>query len=96
MTAISEAEFARICEQIYLDRAQIYQFNPSVSHEEVLLWMLLACLINYLSLSESETPCFPGAPDAGVYRQAILHVLQACMETSFVPTKYLDKLTNFA
>ncbi len=96
MTAISEAEFARICEQIYLDREQIYQFNPSVSHEEVLLWMLLACLINYLNLSEAETPCFPGAPDAEVYRQAILHVLRERMETSFVPTKYLDKLTNFA
>jgi hypothetical protein len=92
MTKISEAEFARICEQIYLDREQIYGFNPSVSHEEVLLWMLLTCLINYLSLSETEIPCFPGVPDAKVYQQAISHVLQARMEPLFEPTKYLDKL----
>lgn len=96
MTTISEIEFARICEQIYADREQIYQFNQSVSHEEVLLWMLLACLINYLNLSEAETPCFPGAPDAETYRQAIMHVLQGRAELLFEPEKYLCNLTNFA
>ena len=94
MTTISETEFARICRQIYLDREQIYQFNPTVSHEEVLLWMLLACLINYLNLSEAETPCFPGAPDPEVYRQAISHVLQGRAKPSFESDKYLDEMTN--
>lgn len=92
MTIISEAEFARICEQIYLDREQIYKFNPNVAHEEVLLWMLLACLINYLDLSDAETPCFPGAPDANIYRQAIRHVLQKRITKSFEIDKYLNKL----
>ena len=94
MTTISETEFVRICQQVYHDREQIYQFNPSVSHEEVLLWMLLACLINYLSLSEAETPCFPGAPDAEVYRQAILHILQTGTKPLFDPAKYLNEMIN--
>ncbi len=94
MTTISEAEFARICRQIYLDREQIYQFNPSVPHEEVLLWMLLACLINYLNLSEAETPCFPGAPDAEIYRQAILHVLQGRTEPLFESNQYLKEMIS--
>lgn len=92
MTKISENEFARICEQIYLDRQQIYEFNSNAAPEEVLLWMLLACLISYLSLSDAETPCFPGAPTADVYRQAILHVLQGRTETFFETDKYLNKL----
>lgn len=92
MTKISENEFARICEQIYLDRDQIYEFNPNVAHEEVLLWMLLACLINYLNLSDAETPCFPGAPGAEIYRQAIHHVLQKRLITPFEIDEHLNKL----
>lgn len=94
MTTISEAEFTQICENIYLDREQIYQFNPNVSHEEVLLWMLLSCLINYLNLLEAETPCFPGAPNAEVYRQAILYVLKGRTKPVFKPTKYLQEMIN--
>lgn len=92
MTKISPAEFARICEEIYQDREQIYQFNPNAPHEEVLLWMLLSCLIGYLNLSEIETPCFPGAPDAELYRQAILHVLKLRAEPDFDAKIALDNL----
>ena len=94
MTAISETEFASITRQIYADREQIYQFNEHAPHREVLLWMLLACLINYLNLSEAEIPCFPGAPDAEVYRQAVLHVLQGRTKPVFEPAKYLNELLN--
>lgn len=94
MTTISEAEFARICQHICADREQIYQFNVNAAHKEVLLWMLLACLINYLNLSETETPCFPGAPDAEVYLQAILHVLQGRTEPAFEAVRYLNELIN--
>ena len=89
---INEPEFARICEQIYEDREQIYQFNPNVAHNEVLLWMVLGCLVSYLSLSDAETPCFPGAPDAEVYRAAILHVLQTRREPKFDADVYLQEL----
>lgn len=94
LQTISEKEFARICEQIRADREQIYKFNPNAPHDEVLLWMLLSCLISYLSLSGAEIPCFPGAPDAETYRQAILHVLHARTEPKFEPEIYLNKLLS--
>ena len=92
MAAISEQEFGRIVEQIWLDREKIYQFNVNAPHNEVLLWMLLSCLISYLNLSDAETPCFPGAPTAETYRQAILHVLRERQESPFAPDKYLNIL----
>lgn len=92
MATISESEFKRICEQIYVDRKQIYQFNPTAAHDEVLLWMLLSCLISYLSLPDSEIPCFPGAPDAETYRQAILHVLRGRTEPKFDTDFYLREI----
>lgn len=94
MTKISEEEFARICDGIYDDRAAICRHNPIGSAEETLLWMLLGVLINYLSLTEIETPCFAGTPTAQTYREAILFVLKNRMEIAFDAEKYLDRLTN--
>ena len=92
MTTISQTEFERICREIYQDREQIYQFNPNAPRGEVLLWMLLSCLIGYLNLSEIETPCFPGAPDAEMYRQAIHYILERCGEPLFNSQIALEKL----
>ncbi len=75
MTTISEAEFARIVNGIVEDREAIIKHNPLGSDEEILLWMLLSCLISYLNLSELETPCFTGVPNADTYRDAIRFVL---------------------
>ncbi len=92
MTKISEQEFARICEGIYKDRASVCRHNPIGTHEETLLWMLLSCLISYLSLSEIETPCFNGMPTAETYRNAILFVLKDRKIEDFDPEIYLGKL----
>lgn len=92
MTKISEAEFARICEGIYEDRATIHKYNPIGEQHETLLWMLLSCLVTYLSLSETEMPCFTGIPDSATYRQAILFVLNGRKSAEFEAEKYLDKL----
>ena len=64
MTRITEAEFARIVNGIAADRDSIIKHNPLGTDEEILLWMLLSCLISYLNLSDIETPCFTGKPDA--------------------------------
>ena len=93
MTNISEAEFARICIGIYEDRESIIKHNPIGTSEEILLWMLLSCLISYLSLVEIETPCFNGMPDAKTYRDAIMFVLKDRKEESFDAENYL---TSFA
>ncbi len=93
MTKISEAEFERICNGIYKDRESIIKHNPIGPPDEILLWMLLSCLISYLSLSEIETPCFTGRPDAKTYRDAILFVIKDRQLDNFDTAQNLDKLT---
>lgn len=94
MSRISEAEFARICSGIYDDRRVIRKHNPVGTEEETLFWMLLSCLISYLSLSEIETPCFTGMPNAETYRQAILFILKDKKTEDFDADIYLNKLTE--
>lgn len=91
---ISEAEFARICDGIIEDRESIIKHNPLGTNEEILFWMLLSCLISYLNLSDVETPCFKGKPDAKTYTDAILFVLEPRRSDDFDVEKYLDALTN--
>jgi hypothetical protein len=91
---ITEAEFARIVNGIVKDRASIIRHNPIGTEEEVLLWMLLSSLISYLSLSDIETPCFNGKPDAETYRDAILFVLKDRRANRFDLAKYLTLLNE--
>lgn len=83
---------ARICCGIYEDRESIIRHNPLGSREEILLWMLLSCLVSYLNLTEVETPCFTGRPDAATYRQAILFILKDRKTEEFDAEKYLENL----
>jgi hypothetical protein len=92
VSRISEKEFARICGGIDEDRASICKHNPIGTGEETLLWMLLSCLVSYLSVPEIETPCFTGIPTAETYRQAILFVLKDRKTEDFNAEKYLDLL----
>ena len=94
MKKISEREFARICENLRADAENILRHNPIGTREETLLWMLLSCLIFYLSLTEIETPCFNGKPDAETYRNAISFVLKARKAEYFDAEKYIDRLLN--
>lgn len=94
MTKISEAEFKRICDGIYEDRKSIIKHNPIGPGEEILLWMLLSCLISYLNLSDLETPCFTGKPNADTYREAITFVLRDRHTKDFELTKYFDLFSD--
>lgn len=94
MTKISEAEFKRICDGIYEDRKSIIKHNPIGPGEEILLWMLLSCLISYLNLSDLETPCFTGKPNADTYREAITFVLRDRRTKDFELTKYFDLFSD--
>lgn len=94
MNTISEEEFERICRGIYEDRETILRHNPIGSTEETLLWMLLGVLINYLSLTELETPCFAGAPTAQTYREAIFYVLRNRMGNAFDADRHLEQFKN--
>lgn len=89
---ITEAQFARIVNGIIEDRESIIKHNPVGTDEEILLWMLLACLTSFLSLSDNETPCFTGKPDARTYRDAVMFVLNGRKESEFDESKYIEHL----
>lgn len=93
MTKINEQEFKRICEGIYEDREIIQKHNPIGTPDEILFWMLLSCLVSYLNLTDIETPCFTGKPNAETYREAIIFVLKDRKTEDFDTEIYLDKLT---
>ncbi len=95
MSKISEKEFARICEGIYEDRESIYKYNPIGTRQETILWMLLSCLVTYLSLSDIETPCFTGKPTTEIYYQAILFILRDKKIEDFDVENYLVILINW-
>ncbi|CAN5477638.1 hypothetical protein BH18ACI3_BH18ACI3_18230 [soil metagenome] len=94
MARINRHEFARITEGIFVDRELIIKHNPIGTREETLLWMLMSCLVTYLSLSESETPCFTGRPDAETYREAIRYILRNHAVEDFDGEPYLAKLSQ--
>lgn len=94
MTKITEAEFKRIIDGIYEDREVILKYNPVGTSEEIMLWMLLSCLISYLSLSDLDIPCFPGRPNAQTYRDAIIFVLKARKAKTFDERPYLADLVK--
>lgn len=93
MHTISEAEFARISDGIYDDRDSIIKHNPIGPADEILLWMLLSCLVSYLSLSENETPCFTGKPNASTYSDAIKFVMTNRKSEPFDESLYINKLS---
>ena len=76
------------------DREAIVRHNPIGSEEETLVWMLMSCLVSYLSLDDSQTPCFTGKPDADTYREAIRFILRPRRSGDFDPEPYLDKLSR--
>ncbi|MFL6375226.1 MAG: hypothetical protein ACJ73D_11215 [Pyrinomonadaceae bacterium] len=92
MTRITEAEFTRIVDGIREDRDSIIKHNPMGSDEEILLWMLLAVLSSYLNLSEQETPCFTGRPNADTYREAIRFVIDMRHDGNFDVDAVLDTI----
>lgn len=92
VACISETRFAEICDGIRADRDIIIKHNPIGPDEEILLWMLLSCLISFLSLTDQETPCFTGVPDAKTYRDAILFVLAGRTENGFAPESHIDRM----
>jgi hypothetical protein len=94
MDRITEAEFRRMIDGILDDKEQIIRHNPIGTDEEILLWMLLNSLVMYLSLSELETPCFNGRPDAAVYRDAIEYVLRDRKAGEFDAAAMIDKLSE--
>ncbi len=92
MELISEVSFAKICRDIKNERDVILKHNPIGTEDEILLWMLLGCLIAWLSLSDSDIPCFNGTPNADTYLDAIQFVLRTRQESDFDASKYIGEM----
>ena len=94
LSGITESEVSRIIDGLVEDRESIIKHNPIGSAEETLLWMLMSCLVSYLSLDDTETPCFTGRPDEETYKTAIRFILENRRVGDFDVEPYLDKLTG--
>ncbi|MEP7213380.1 MAG: hypothetical protein ABI791_09910 [Acidobacteriota bacterium] len=94
MQMITEAELDRISAGILDDRETIIEHNPIGTRDEVLLWMLLSCLVSYLSVPELDTPCFTGRPDANTYRDAISFILNKRKTEPFDERPYIERLLS--
>lgn len=93
MAKITEKEFVKIVDGICEDRESIIKHNPIGSDEEILLWMLMSCLINFLGLTDQQIPCFPGTPTAETYRQAIGYIISESCDEKFDVAGQLCKLS---
>ena len=94
MSTISEKEFKKLCDEIYADRFEIYEFNPNVSRREALLWMLLGCLVSLLSIPILEQPSVYNGSSADPYGDAVREVVLAHTDASFDPDDYLLELSR--
>lgn len=92
--AVSEAQFVKLCDDLYADRQQIYQFNPSAGKREALLWMLLGCLISLLSIPDTEQPSAYDASSPDPYGDAVCEILEKRMRPSFDPRAHLAQLSK--
>lgn len=91
---ISEAEFIKLCDDIYADRRQIYQFHPHAGKREALLWMLTGCLISLLSIHLHEQPDGQDSSSADPYTAAIREILHNRMRPPFDPQAHLAELSK--
>jgi hypothetical protein len=91
---ISEGEFKRVCDGIYRDRFEIYEFNPGMGRRDVLLWMLLGCLISRLSIRDEEMQSFAGSAAHEAYGDIVRRLLSERGSPPFEPLPYLEALSN--
>ena len=94
METISEQEFKKLCDDIYLERGEICAFNPNMSRREALLWMLAGCLVSLLSVPVVEQPGASGASTSDPYGDAVMQLLWERTSPVFDPKIYLTELTE--
>ena len=92
--AISEEEFKRVCDEIYRDRFEIYEFNPTASRSEAVLWMLLGCLISRLSITDEELQSLAGSSSLNTYGEVVCKLLIERSAPPFDPYPYVDELSK--
>lgn len=95
MNRITETQFRSLCDELYRDREQIYEFNPSATHAEVLLWMVLGSLVSLLSLSDEGIPII-AEPTVANYLETICAVVKTRQANAFDPRQILNDFIALA
>jgi hypothetical protein len=94
METIREQEFKKLCDDIYLERHQIYAFNPNMERREALLWMLAGCLVSLLSVPDTEQPGASDAATSDPYGDAVIELVLKSASPVFDAQIYLTELTE--
>lgn len=92
---ISAEEFKRLCDEIYRDRREIYEFNPAATRRDALLWMLLGCLISLLSVTYEELEALTDSSGRD-YGNVVCTLLRERAEPPFEPRPYVEELVERA
>lgn len=88
---ISEQQFAKLCEDVYLDREQIYAYNPNMNRVDCLEWMVLGCLIAFLSIEISDESDKLETSTEHPYGEIICKLLENRMTKPFDAKFYLNE-----
>lgn len=91
---ISEADFEKLCDEIYRDRFEIYDFNPGASKREAVLWMLLGCLISLLSVTDAELQSLVDSSSQDPYGESVCKLLRARGSPPFDPQPFVEELSK--
>lgn len=91
---ISKADFEKLCDEIYRDRFEIYEFNPNASKREAVLWMLLGCLISLLSVTDAELQSLVDSSSTDPYGEAVCKLLVERGSPPFDPQPFVEELSK--
>lgn len=87
---ITENEFAKLCADLYADRARIHSFNPHLSERDAVLWMLYGSLVYLLDELDEE----PDNSTDDLYANAVRAIIRAHMSPPFDFDAHINELSN--
>ena len=90
---ISESELKRICDELYRDRFEIYDFNPNATRRDAVLWMLLGCLISLLNITDAELESIDSSVQ-DLYGESIRKLLRGRTAPPFDPRPVVEELAE--
>lgn len=94
LETISKEEFQRLCDEIYVDRLRIHEFNPNLSRREAVLWMLMGCLISLLSVTDEELERLAAEPGQDTYGHLVGRLVRTHAAPPFDPSPCLERLSK--
>jgi hypothetical protein len=94
MATISEQEFKKLCDDLYLDRANLTILNPGMGEREAALWLLYGSLVSLLDIPSDHQPELPAEGHEDPYFHAIDDLLRERVLPPFDYGAYLRELSE--